>query len=350
MQENVQQQILKEKELSDSLINSLPGVFYMFNKDGKYLRWNKNILAVSGYNEEELKNMKPLDFVPEENREALLDKIQNVFVNGTDTVESLFLTKDGSKIPYYFTGSYIKYNNEDCLMGVGYDMTEKLMYQQQLKDLANHLQNVREEEQSRISREIHDELGQQLTGIKLQLSMLKKQHDRGDNHIGEKLNELLQLVDDTIQSTRRISIQLRPSILDDLGLISAIEWLIEDLRKKTEMEITYTHKIQDIYLDTVMSSSIFRIFQESMTNVIRHAQATLLQVSVNLNKDFISLVIQDNGKGFDVKTLHREKTLGILGMKERAEMIGARLDIVSMPNEGTTITLRKTLHKNILVS
>jgi signal transduction histidine kinase len=242
----------------------------------------------------------------------------------------------------------VKINGEDCLMGVGYDMTEKLMYQQQLKDLANHLQNIREEEQTRISREIHDELGQQMTGMKLQLSMLKKQYEKGENNITDKLSELIQLADETLKSTRRISIQLRPSILDDLGLIPAMEWLLDDVKKKYTYSLIFKTHVQDIDISPVLSSAIYRIFQESMTNIIRHAHATIINISLDINDEFISLSILDNGKGFDTKTLPLGKTLGILGMKERAEMIGAFFDVYSAVGEGTKIVIRKNLNNEQL--
>jgi signal transduction histidine kinase len=229
-------------------------------------------------------------------------------------------------------------------MGVGYDMTEKLMYQQQLKELANHLRNIREEEQSRISREIHDELGQQLTGIKLQLSLLKKQCEKGEKILTDHLKELIELTDETLSSTRRIAIQLRPSILDDLGLIPAMEWLIDDVKKKYKTTIVFKTHVQDIELDPTLSSSLYRIFQESMTNIIRHSKATTINISLDVSDDLISMAVSDNGIGFDIQSLQGGKSLGILGMKERAEMNGAFLEVYSRQEEGTKIIFRKKLN------
>jgi PAS domain S-box-containing protein len=342
-QNKIQQQIIKEKEISDNLINSLPGVFYMFNKEGKYLRWNKNILQESGYTEEDLKSMNPLDFVPVDQQDVLMEKIQSVFTHGADTVEAEFLTKDGKKIPYYFTGSYVKIDGEDCLMGVGYDMTEKLAYQQQLKDLASHLETIREEEQMRISREIHDELGQQLTGMKMQLNILKKAYEKGDDNIAEKIQETILLTDDTIRSVRKISIQLRPTILDDLGLVTAIECLTEDINNKYNIPCVFKTNYASIELDQQTATSLYRIFQESMTNIIRHAEATLIEVSLHSDGKNLFMSIRDNGKGFDTSKIQLGKTIGLIGIKERSEMIGASCKVLSDKGQGTEIIIQKKL-------
>ncbi|MEI9955748.1 MAG: PAS domain S-box protein, partial [Ferruginibacter sp.] len=168
-----QNEILKEKNLSDSIINSLPGIFYLYNKEGKFLRWNTNFEAVSGYSHQEVSNMHPLDFFAEDEKELLLEKITNVFVSGEENVQANFLTKTKEKIPFYFTGIAIDYEGTTCLMGVGLDFSERIKAQEEIKEtseklrqLTAHLLSVREEERKRIGREIHDELGQQLTQLK----------------------------------------------------------------------------------------------------------------------------------------------------------------------------------------
>ncbi len=345
IQNKIQKQIIKEKEISDNLINSLPGVFYMFNKNGKYLRWNKNTLKVSGFSEEEIGTMSPLDFVPVDQQPILIEKIESVFKHGFDNLEAEFLTKDGRKIPYYFTGSYIKLDGEDCLMGVGYDMTEKLAYQQQLKDLAAHLETIREEEQIRISREIHDELGQQLTGMKMQLQFMKKAYEKGNETVAEKILDTIQLTDDMIQSVRKISLQLRPTILDDLGLVTAMECLTEDINKKYKIACVFKTNYSKIELDQQTATSFYRIFQESITNIIRHAEASVIEVSLHSDDITLSMTIKDNGKGFDTNKVELGKSIGLIGVKERADMIGASCSVISGEGLGTEIIIRKKLKK-----
>jgi PAS domain S-box-containing protein len=336
-QKKIQQQILHEKELSDVLINSLPGVFYMFNKEGMLLRWNKNITDISGYSSDELAAMPAIQLVPLEQRELLATKIANVFNYGIDNAEAELLTKDGQKIPYYFTGIYIRYNNEDCLIGVGVDISEKIKTQTELRELAKHLQHIREEERTRIAREIHDELGQQLTGLKMDLSWLQKRSNHLNTEFDEKLISSLALVDETVKTVRRISTQLRPSILDDLGLISALEWQSDEMQKRYHIHSLFFSNVSSINLKSEIATAIFRIYQESLTNVLRHAQATEVNTTIELNSNQLMLVISDNGIGFDEKFIKDKKTLGLLGMKERTLMLGGTFKIESKEKEGTTL-------------
>jgi PAS domain S-box-containing protein len=336
-QKKIQQQILHEKELSDVLINSLPGVFYMFSKEGKLLRWNNNIMDISGYTSDELAAMPAIQLVPLEQRELLATKIDNVFNYGIDNAEAELLTKDGQKIPYYFTGIYVRYNNEDCLIGVGVDISEKIKTQTELRELAKHLQHIREEERTRIAREIHDELGQQLTGLKMDLSWLQKRSNHLNTEFDEKLMSSLALVDETVKTVRRISSQLRPSILDDLGLISALEWQSDEMQKRYHIHSLFFSNVSSINLKSEIATAIFRIYQESLTNVLRHAQATEVNTTIELNRNHLILVIADNGIGFDEKFIKDKKTLGLLGMKERTLMLGGTFKIESKEKEGTTL-------------
>ncbi|HCI72385.1 MAG TPA: hypothetical protein DHV30_18040 [Balneola sp.] len=144
-QKNIEKEINLEKQLSDSLINSLPGVFYLFTKEGKYLRWNKNFETVTGFTSEEMETAHPINFFDVDEKELLAEKIGNVFVEGTDSVEANFMMKDGSKIPYFFTGVAVNYNGEECLLGVGIDISERKKAEQKhsevLQQLQSHLYN-----------------------------------------------------------------------------------------------------------------------------------------------------------------------------------------------------------------
>ncbi len=342
-QKAIQTQILHEKELSDVLINSLPGVFYMFNKNGKYLRWNKNILNITGYSEEDMKDMHPINFVPEDQRALLSEKIGNVFNFGIDNAEADLLKKNGERIAYYFTGIYLKYNGEDCMMGVGIDISEKSKYQKELKDLSIHIQNIREEERTRIAREIHDELGQQLTGLKMDISWINKKMINDKPDVIEKIKNALVLIDDTVKSVRRISTQLRPSVLDDLGLISAMEWQTDEFQKRFNIPSSFISNVATVNLHADKITAIFRIYQESLTNILRHSEATKVITSITLENDKLLMKISDNGIGFNETEIKNKKTLGLLGMKERALMLGGHYQIISKPNEGTIVLLELPL-------
>ena len=343
-QKQAQQQILQEKELSDSIINSLPGIFYVLNKEGFYYRWNKNLEQVTGYTEQDFTQMNCLVLFSDDQKKLIAEKMRNVFITGEDRVEADILTRDGRRIPYYFTGMVINYEGENCLMGVGFDITERVQSQlelkkshQDLRDLATHLQDIREDERTRIAREIHDELGQQLTGLKMDISWLSKKVQSPNEEINVKLSEALALIDDTVKTVRRIATQLRPSILDDLGLVSAIEWQADEFEKRFKIKTSFHSTLGNIGIDKEIATGIFRIFQECLTNVLRHSQATEVKSMLSASNGVLRLLVSDNGIGFNASAIETKKTLGLLGMKERTLIMGGTYDINSKPGEGTTV-------------
>lgn len=590
-QKNAQYQLVLEKELSDSIINSLPGIFYLYNQDGQFYRWNRNFEQVTGYTGEEISKLHPLDLFEEEEKDILRQKIENVFKNGEDNIEANFRLKSGSTIPYYLNGMVINYEGENCLMGVGIDISEKVKSQQELKEseekyrtlieqasdgifisnqqgdyldvntsatmltgyekdellklnirdilfengittgkpdnmltevfkgqtilnermmrqkngniinveisskllpdgrfqgivrditirkkteeeirmsehkyrllfnqnpmpmsmislpqrnfldvndaaiefygynkkeflemnikdlrpeeeiinlsdistykaginntgiwrhrkkdgtivkvniithdiinegkhaklvlanditekilaeeklkkshedlrqLATHLQDIREDERTRIAREIHDELGQQLTGLKMDISWLSKKISNGSAEINQKMTEALKLIDETVKTVRRIATQLRPSILDDLGLISAMEWQSEEFEKRFKIKTSFVANSATVQVESEIATGLFRIFQESLTNVLRHSKATEVKASLNSQDGLLILHIADNGIGFNAVENESKKTLGLLGMKERTLIMGGTYEISSKPGKGTTVVI-----------
>lgn len=571
--------LLLEKELSDSIINSLPGIFYLFNKEGKYLRWNNNFENVSGYTSNEIKKIHPLDLFTSEDKEIISKKINNVFNRGSDIVEANFKCKSGKLIPYYFTGMSIKYEDEDCLLGVGLDISEKIKSQKELfeseqkfrtlvqqasdgiiitdedgnfidvndtaasltgykkeeletlntndiffeegsikrpmhynamangavvisehiirrkggklinvevsakqlsdgrfqrilrditertlvedalrasekkyrllfndnplpmwittiadnrfidvnnaalesygytkdiflkmklsdldapeknrilqaeqifehikkdgskikvniithdityegkpailslanditakfeaeeslqksnealRDLASHLETIREKERSHMAREIHDELGQQLTGLKMDISWINRKIKSDDEAVKEKMKDTIALIDKTVITVRRIATQLRPSILDDLGLIAAMEWQSEEFEKRSEIKSVFNSNVSQVAVSTDIATAVFRIFQESLTNVLRHSKATEVISFFRMDKDIITLFIEDNGIGFKEEEIKNKRTLGLLGMKERIQLINGRYEINGNTGKGTSVII-----------
>ncbi len=232
--------------------------------------------------------------------------------------------------------------------GTVQDVTQIREYQEKLKKLSSHIQNLQEEERSHIAREIHDELGQNLTSINMDIDYLKnKQAEGADPDILRRLKILGKLVNNTIKTTRRISQELRPGILDDLGLKSAIEWQVSQFKKRSDSEYKLTMMGDDENLTKEQSIAIFRIAQESLTNIARHAGATKIEVNLSIEKPSIKLEIKDNGKGIsDNNTENHNTSFGIFGMKERASILGGELEIVSSPKEGTSIIVELPIQAN----
>lgn len=592
-----EQRILIEKQLSDSIVNSLPGVFYLFNQELLFVRWNKNFEKVTGYSSKEIENMNPFDFFDEEDRERVKEKMTSVFQHGEDFVEARLRAKNGKETPYYFTGRLINYEGETCLMGVGIDVAERVKSQEQLsqseeryrtiveqasegifisdkngiyldvntngarlsgyskeelkqmsiydlmpdedrminpskieeinttgmalnerrlktkdgsikpieisaklladgrylgivrdiserkkaeeqlraselkyrllfeenpmpmwmislpdrqfldvnqaaqefygytrqeflemtaydirpentleryrtyeasstntgvnhagiwehltktgsvvkmniithniiyegknarlilandvtqkieaeealqksheqlRELATHLEHAREAERTHIAREIHDELGQQLTGLKMDISWLNRRLKSQDEEVQKKIDETLALVDGTVKTVRRIATELRPSILDDLGLDAAMEWQSEEFQKRSDITCVFNSNISDITVAPDIATGIFRIYQECLTNVARHSGASMVNAFLQIKDNILVLTILDNGKGFIEREIEEKKTLGLLGMKERAMLLGGSYEITSKPGKGTSVLIIVPLKK-----
>ncbi|MES2849057.1 MAG: PAS domain S-box protein, partial [Bacteroidota bacterium] len=344
-----EEEIVKEKNLSDSIINALPGIFYMYDETGKFLRWNKNFERVSGYAADEIAHMHPLDFFDEDEKEMLKEKIGNVFVSGEDNVQANFLLKSKQKIPYYFTGVAVDYKNKKCLMGVGIDFSERVRAQEEIKDssdklhqLTAHLQNIREEERKRIGREIHDELGQQLTAIKMDVAWIDKNTATQQEAIKVKLKNVLDLINGSNNSVRRILSELRPAILDDYGLKEALDWLSTQFTGITGVPVDFIAKEEATGHKQVpeqVTMCIFRIYQEALTNITRYAAAEKVTTVLNLKDNKVEFHVEDNGKGFDISKVQAKKSFGILGMKERVLSLKGQFELVTEPEKGTKIDI-----------
>lgn len=211
---------------------------------------------------------------------------------------------------------------------------------QDIRQLASHLQDVREEERAGIAREIHDELGQQLTGLKMDLSWITKRPlVQDDDELRQKVVTIMNLLDTTIKTVRRIATDLRPSILDDLGLIAAIEWQSQEFSRRSGIATEFSSSMDEFKYAPAIAIGLFRICQESLTNVARHAAASKIRISLEEENKYILLTIRDNGEGFDTRKIGGKKTLGLLGMKERTLMMGGEFRIESLPGKGTTLVV-----------
>lgn len=205
----------------------------------------------------------------------------------------------------------------------------------QLRNLSTSLQNVREEERTRISRELHDELGQQLTGLKLSLSWLGTRLKEGRTTTPDTVDEMRYLLDAAIASVRRISTELRPLILDDLGFGEAMSWQTLEFTKRSNLEVTLNLPAADDVHEDELATALFRIVQESLTNVARHANATRVKIDLVAEGGKLVLTINDNGQG--IQDNAKQGGIGLVSMRERANSIGAQFNIISGPGVGTTI-------------
>jgi len=211
--------------------------------------------------------------------------------------------------------------------------------QQSLRALASRLQSVREEEWTRIAREIHDQLAQALTGLKMDLAWVTSRLPEGSKALREKAHSMSGLIDATMESVREIMYQLRPEVLDRLGLAAAIDWQAGEFQRRSGIRCNVSLPAEDLLLDRDRSTAMFRIFQELLTNVARHAGATRIDVAIRSDSHEIVLTVADNGRGIDAEVAHSPKSLGLMGVRERVLPFGGRVDITGVRGEGTRVTV-----------
>ncbi len=209
-----------------------------------------------------------------------------------------------------------------------------------LRRLSQHLQTVRDEERARIARELHDELGQALTALNLDLHWLRERLGAAPQGAHVRLASMSTLVNTTIQAVRRICGDLQPALLEELGLTAAIEWHARDFQARTGIRCTWALPRARLSLPANVATAVFRVCQESLTNVTRHARATRVRVALSSRAGTLTLRVHDNGVGITDASVAGASSHGLIGMRERAVRWGGQLDIRSRPGQGTTVTLR----------
>lgn len=209
--------------------------------------------------------------------------------------------------------------------------------QSKLRALATHLQAVREEEWTRVAREIHDELGQALTGVKMDLMWIANRLPASEPELQDKARSACGLIDATVESVREITARLRPDVLDRMGLAAAIDWQAGDFQRRSGIRCTVSLPPQAPALDRDRSTAAFRIFQELLTNVVRHAAATRIDVAMQSAPDGFLLIVEDNGRGIEAAALDNPKSLGLIGMRERVLPFGGRIDVAGERGKGTRV-------------
>ncbi|HNP43539.1 MAG TPA: PAS domain S-box protein [Panacibacter sp.] len=324
--------------------NPMP-MWLLDNETLKFLDVNEAAIKHYGYSRQDFLSMTAMDIRPPEDRSKFTEFWHNNNKYPYSAGIWRHLKKDGTIInAEVFVDETIAENKVSRLILI-YDVTEKVKAEKemialtgQLRDLASHLQHIREEERAFMAREIHDELGQQLTALKMDVSWLMKKTLEKDLITYQKLQAISDMLGNTINTVRKISSELRPSILDDLGLKEAMEWHGNLFQTKTGIKINFNLSPVSLPKNDA-AIALFRIFQESLTNVARHANATLVDVSLSETNGVIRLAVSDNGKGFDLGNRSHKQTLGLLGMKERAIMLSGTFDIDSASGKGTKVKI-----------
>ncbi|MEE8152253.1 MAG: PAS domain S-box protein [candidate division NC10 bacterium] len=209
----------------------------------------------------------------------------------------------------------------------------------QLRALSGHLRAAQEEERARIAREVHDELGQSLTALKIDLTWLSQRLAGERVELQTKIQTMTHLIDETVQAVRRIATELRPGVLDHLGLVAALEWQVREFQERTGLVCALKKSPDDLVLDTARATTVFRICQEALTNVARHAQATKVEISLKITGRKLVLEVRDNGRGIPEHAVADPRSVGLMGMRERILPWGGNIRIQGVEGKGTVVTV-----------
>lgn len=319
-------------------------------KNRTFRRVNPAFAKMHGYTMEELLGMQSIDLFAPENRDDYTRYYDSMFKAGYHSFETMRLRKDGSTFPAVMDASIVKgFDGAANYIISVKDITQRKANEQRMNELAEHLQNVREEEKANIAREIHDDLGGTLTALKMETYWLAEElsASKETEPLLKHVELISQLTENAVNVTRRVITGLRPTILDDLGLLAALEWQAQQFRDHTGIACRVNSVEDKVNLDRQRSIALFRIFQETLTNVARHSGASSVEVEFCCGDKEVMLSVCDNGCGLPDGHTVAPTLYGVRGMCERARQLGGRIKFDSPPGGGFNVTVTLPLPENI---
>jgi len=333
------------------LIDNLPNIVFKGYKDGSVDFIDDKIESLTGYKREDFnsRKMKLTDLVVEED----IEKMKRAFIQALKTnrsyVRELSIRIKTGELLWLQEGSQIVCNEEgeiEFISGAFLNITERKRTEEalqkahdELRRLSGSIMASQEKERTAIARELHDELGQVLTALRMDSMWLASWLDKRDPKAAERALKMCDLILKTIADVKGMALRLRPKVLDDLGLIAALDWHTDDFEKRTGIPCIFEHP-DVVDLDDIAATAAYRITQEALTNVIRHSFATHVEVALQSEEGMLMLAVVDNGRGFNMMKLSEFEGLGLVGMRERASLAGGTLEIQSQRAKGTQVYLR----------
>ena len=334
----------ESEERYRELFENAKDAIYVHDLDGTYIKINRAAEELSGYSREEIVGHKFTEFVAEEHLQSVQESFCAKFEDQDETsYEVDVIAKDGRRVPVEVSSRAIYENGVLVgVQGMARDITERKLAQDALQMFSRQLIEAQEDERRRISRELHDQIGQILTAVKMNLYSVQQVCQASE--AGSYVKDNIEAVDEALRLVRDLSVELRPSVLDDLGLVSALRWYADRYSRRTGVVVEVKINLRDHNerFSRELETTCFRIAQEALTNITRHARATQGLVRLAREDNSLVLAVKDNGVGFDLQSLHKRSprvaTLGLVSMQERAHAAGGALKIDSEISKGTEVT------------
>jgi PAS domain S-box-containing protein len=323
-----------------SILKYTPAVVYIKDREGCYKLVNSRFEELFGITNAEIQGKSDYDIFSSEFADRFRFNDQQVFTEGNSRqMEELVPQSDGHHT--YLSVKFPLYDEQGDITGVcgiSTDITELKQAQDQLRRLSGSIMAAQEKERKAIARELHDELGQVLTALRLDSVWLSEHLKENDIKAAKRALMMRDLIDKTIDEVRSMATRLRPGVLDHFGLIEALQWYIKDFERRTGISCLFKHHdVPDV--DDTVATAAYRIAQEALTNVARHSFATHVNIILQAKNSMLTLSVADNGRGFNTRKLAESEGLGLAGMRERASLLDGRLEIQSQPRKGTQVSL-----------
>ncbi len=344
------EELRKNEESTRTILDNAFDAIITMDANGLILSWNQRATSVFGLHANEVIGKKLADLIiPLQYRESHNRGLARFLATGkheilNQQIEITALHAKGHTFPVEIAVSAIERDGSYIFTGILRDISlrkrtarELIESRERLRNLSNSLQSAREEEKGKIAREIHDELGQTLTALKFELSWIENNISSEETGILKRVHTMSELIENAVHDVQRIASELRPRILDILGLCEGLKWQAKEFQKRTGIHCKLTIQPKNIEVDPERSITLFRIYQETLTNVARHAQAKTVETSFIRNDKFLELEIEDDGQGMDPDQAENPNSFGLIGIKERTLVWGGEAHIQSIKGEGTKI-------------
>ncbi len=345
---------LKESELKyRTLVETTDTGFVILDKRGRVMDANPRYVHLTGHHRlKEIIGRGVEEWTEKnergKNRTAVRECLRRGFIRG---LEITYQDSRGQRTPVEINATVVKGTEGPRIFSLVRDITQRQATemalkasQRQLRDLSEHLQTILEKEKKEISRRIHDDLGQQLTAMKMDMFWLNQRLSPDQPALSEKIKSVTRLIDDSIQTVQKISRELRPPLLEHLGLTATLEWQLKDFQNRSGLTGSLIISPRQLTLDQEDSTLIFRLIQELLTNIIRHAEAKAVKIALKKMKDQVKLTVLDDGLGITPDRINDPRSLGLIGLRERVYARGGTIQIRGIPHRGTKIAVEIPLN------